>query len=91
MARQFPGYDALQAYCRAQAPTARPERVLFVCLHSAAKSVVGTAHSRRLAAAHGLGGDAAAAGTEPDQQLAPGAVKGLAGDGLAVRVRILER
>jgi len=84
MARQFPMYDALYAYCRAHAPAARPKpRVLFVCLHGAAKSVVGAAHFRRLAAARGLDVDAAAAGTEPEPQLAPGAVKGLAGEGLA--------
>jgi protein-tyrosine-phosphatase len=56
--------------------------VLFVCLHGAAKSVIGAAHFRRLAAARGLRIGAVAAGTEPDPQLAPGAVKGLAGDGL---------
>jgi protein-tyrosine-phosphatase len=84
MARQFPMYDALYAYCRAHAATARPKpRVLFVCLHGAAKSVVGAAHFRRLVAARGLDVDAVAARTEPDPHLAPGAVKGLAGDGLA--------
>jgi protein-tyrosine-phosphatase len=83
MARQFPMYDALYAYCRAQASAVPPPaRVLFVCLHGAAKSVVGAAHFRRLAAARGLAIDAVAAGTEPEAQLAPGAVKGLAGDGL---------
>jgi hypothetical protein len=44
--------------------------------------VVGAAHFRRLAAQRGLAIDAVAAGTEPDEQLAPGAVKGLAADGL---------
>ena len=82
MARQFPLYDALYAYCRAQAATPAPPRVLFVCLHGAAKSVIGAAHFRRLAAARGLAMDAVAAGTEPDAELAPGAVAGLAGDGL---------
>ena len=82
MARQFPLYDALYAYCRAQAATQAPPRVLFVCLHGAAKSVIGAAHFRRLAAARGLALDAVAAGTEPDAELAPGAVKGLAADGL---------
>ena len=76
MARQFPLYDALYAYCRAQAAAPAPPRVLFVCLHGAAKSVIGAAHFRRLAAARGLAMDAVAAGTEP------GAVRGLAGDGL---------
>ena len=83
MARQFPMYDALYAYCKTQTAAAPPpSRVLFVCLHGAAKSVVGAAHFRRLADQRGLSVGAVAAGTEPDPQLAPGAVKGLAGDGL---------
>jgi protein-tyrosine-phosphatase len=53
-----------------------------MCLHGAAKSVIAAAHFRRLAAARGLAIDAVAAGVEPDPELAPGAVKGLAGDGL---------
>ena len=81
MARQFPMYDALYSFCGAEAPARRP-RVLFVCLHGAGKSVVGAAHFRRLAAARGLAIDAVAAGIEPDAELAPGAVKGLAADGL---------
>ena len=83
MARQFPMYDALYTYCQAEAPAAKRPRVLFVCLHGAAKSVVGAAHFRKLAAARGLAIDAVAAGTEPDPDLAPGAVKGLAGEGLS--------
>ena len=82
MARQFPMYDALYAYCRAQVTDAAPPRVLFVCLHGAAKSVVAAAHFRRLAAARGLSIGAGAAGTEPEPELAQGAVKGLAADGL---------
>jgi protein-tyrosine-phosphatase len=83
MARQFPMYDALYAYCGTQAVSVPPpSRVLFVCLHGAAKSVIGAAHFRRLAAARGLAIGAVAAGTEPDAALAPGAVKGLAGEGL---------
>jgi protein-tyrosine-phosphatase len=81
MARQFPMYDAYYTFCGTQAPAARP-RVLFVCLHGAAKSVVGAAHFRRLAAARGLDVDAVAAGTDPDAELGPGAVKGLAAEGL---------
>ena len=84
MTRQFPMYDALYEFARAQAATVPLQpRVLFVCLHGAAKSVIGAAHFRRLAAARGLSIGAVAVGTEPDPQLAPGAVKGLAGDGLA--------
>ena len=83
MARQFPMYDAYYAYCRMQAPAPSRPRVLFVCLHGAAKSVVAAAHFRRLAAGRGLAVDAAAAGTEPDPELGPAAVKGLAGEGLS--------
>jgi protein-tyrosine-phosphatase len=83
MARQFPMYDALYAYCRTRATAAAPApRVLFVCLHGAAKSVVGAAHFRRAAAARGLAARAVAAGTEPDAELTPAAVNGLAADRL---------
>jgi protein-tyrosine-phosphatase len=82
MARQFPLYDALYAYCRAQVDAAPRRRVLFVCRHGAAKSVVAAAHFRRLAGARGLAVDAVAAGTEPDAELTPAAAKGLAADGL---------
>ena len=83
MSRQFPMYDALYEYARLQTASVPPEpRVVFVCLHGAAKSVVAAAHFRRLAAARGLRIGAVAAGTEPDAQLAPGAVKGLVAEGL---------
>ena len=83
MSRQFPMYDALYEFARARtASTPAPSRVVFVCLHGAAKSVVAAAHFRRLAAARGLSIGAVAAGTEPDAELAPGAVKGLAAEGL---------
>jgi protein-tyrosine-phosphatase len=88
MSRQFPMYDALYEFSRQQSATVpRQSRVLFVCLHGAAKSVVAAAHFRRLAAARGLTVSAVAAGTEPDAELAPGAVKGLAGDGLTAAPR----
>lgn len=83
MRRQFPMYDALYEFSRMQAAAVPLQsRVLFVCLHGAAKSVIAAAHFRRLAAARGLSMGAVAAGTEPDAELAPGAVKGLAGEGL---------
>jgi hypothetical protein len=86
MSQQFPLYDALYAYCRAQAAGApRSPRVLFVCLHGAAKSVVAAAHLRRLAAARGLDLEAVSAGTEPDPELTPAAVAGLAAEGLVAR------
>src|SRR5207249_1297387 len=60
MARQFPLYDALYAFCRAQIATNPRPRVLFVCLHGAAKSVVGAAYFRRLAVERGLAIDVGA-------------------------------
>jgi len=83
MSRQFPMYDALYEFSRMQtAGSTTPPRVVFVCLHGAAKSVVAAAHFRRLAADRGLSVGAVATGTEPDAELAPGAVKGLAAEGL---------
>src|SRR5499426_4112666 len=82
MARQFPMYDAFYEFARAQSAAPPPPRVLFVCLHGAAKSVIGAAHFRRLATERGLPIGAVAAGTEPDAELASGAVKGLAGENL---------
>src|SRR5919197_3449433 len=71
MARQFPMYNAMYAYCQTQTSSMPPpRRVLFVCLHGGAKSVVAAAHFRRLAAARGLSVDAVAAGMETDAQLA---------------------
>jgi protein-tyrosine-phosphatase len=83
MARQLPMYDALYAFSRARVASVPPQpRVLFVCLHGAAKSVIAAAHFRRLAAARGLSIGAVAAGTEPDAELTPATVKGLAKEGL---------
>lgn len=88
MAHQFPLYDALYAFCRDRVGAAAPRpRVVFVCVHGAAKSVVAAAHFRREAAARGLAIDAVAAGTEPEPALAPATVKGLAGDGLEPPLR----
>lgn len=83
MERQFPMYDALYEFARMESATVPLQsRVLFVCRHGAAKSVVAAAHFRRLAAARGLTVGAVAAGTEPDPELAPVAVTGLAAEGL---------
>src|SRR5262245_23938807 len=59
-------------------------KVLFVCLHGAAKSVVAAEHFRRLAAAHGHTVDVSAAGVEPDVELNHMARAGLAADGFSL-------
>ena len=46
-------------------------RILFVCLHGAAKSVLAAIDCERLAAARGLEVTADFVGTEPDADIAP--------------------
>lgn len=57
-------------------------KVVFVCEHGAAKSVVAAAHFNRLAGERGLPYRAVAKGTDPQQALSPAAVEGLRSDGL---------
>lgn len=58
--------------------------VLFVCEHGSAKSVVAAAHFNRLAKERDLNLRAISRGTNPDEEIAPGASKGLRADGLEV-------
>jgi len=62
----------------------RPVKVLFVCLHGSAKSVIAREHFSRLALAAGLEVDASSAGLEPDDEIPPHVVRGLAQDGLVI-------
>jgi arsenate reductase len=58
-----------------QKPTAAPQpnatRVLFLCPHGAAKSVLASAYFRRLAKERGLNVMVDSAGTEPDPNVSP--------------------
>lgn len=58
------------------------QRVLFVCLHGAAKSVLAAADCERLAAARGLRVSVDFAGTEPDAAIAPAVAAALRADGV---------
>lgn len=60
----------------------RMERLLFICEHGAAKSVVAAAHFNRLAADAGLDVRAVSRGTAPDATVSPQALAGLTADGL---------
>jgi arsenate reductase len=60
-------------------------RVLFVCLHGAAKSVIAAAHFQRLAAQRGMPVETMSAGTEPDPEIAPRVVRELLAEGIDVR------
>jgi arsenate reductase (thioredoxin) len=70
-----------------QAPTgAPPLRVLFLCPHGAAKSVMGAAYFQKLAAERGLRVQVDARGTEPDPAVSPAVAQLLRDQGYAVPV-----
>ncbi len=60
----------------------RRRRILFVCLHGAAKSVLAAADCERLAAARGLDIAADFAGIEPDADVAPAVAAALRAEGM---------
>ena len=59
-------------------------RVLFMCPHGAAKSVLASAYFRRLAKERGLNVEVDSAGTEPDPGVAPAVATHLAKQGYPV-------
>ena len=63
----------------------RTETILFVCLHGSAKSLIAAEHLNRMAQARGLAVRAESAGIEPDTEVPPAVVAGLAADGIDVR------
>jgi arsenate reductase (thioredoxin) len=68
----------------AQATTAQPPAVIFVCEHGAAKSVIATAYFNKLATERGLPYRATFRGTAPQDDLSVRAVAGLQADGLSI-------
>jgi arsenate reductase len=65
----------------------QPMKVLFVCLHGAAKSVIAAEQFRQRAAAANLQVEVAAAGLEPDPEIPLNVVTGLAAEGIDVSSR----
>ena len=63
------------------------KKVLFVCLHGSAKSLIAAEYFNRLATARGIRATAASAGMEPDDSIPPGVTQGLGDDGLHVAGR----
>lgn len=57
-------------------------RIVFVCEHGAAKSVIAAAYFNKLASEANLDLRAVARGTNPDAELSPKTVAGLQADGL---------
>jgi arsenate reductase len=60
----------------------RASKVLFVCEHGAAKSIIAAAYFNKLAHEKGLNLQAVARGTIPDDELSTVTVQGLMTDGL---------
>jgi len=58
------------------------EKILFVCLHGAAKSVLAAADFERMAKERGLPIAAESAGTEPDPEIAPAVLTALKAEGV---------
>jgi len=58
------------------------QKVLFVCLHGAAKSVLAAADFERMAKERGLPIAAESAGTEPDAEIAPPVLAALKAEGV---------
>jgi arsenate reductase (thioredoxin) len=58
------------------------QKVLFVCLHGAAKSVLAAADLERMAKERGLSMTAESAGTEPDHEIAPPVLAALKAEGV---------
>jgi arsenate reductase (thioredoxin) len=62
-------------------------RVVFVCLHGSAKSVIAAEYLKRLAAERGMNVETMSAGIEPDEAIPPRVTQGLAADGIDVHDR----
>ncbi len=62
-------------------------RVVFVCLHGSAKSLIAAEYFRRMATARGVSVEVDFGGLEPDAAVPPHVVQGLRADGIDVRDR----
>lgn len=74
---------SLASVAMAQAAVAEP-KVVFVCEHGAAKSVIATAYFNKIARDRGLPYRAQFRGTDPQAELSVSALKGLKDDGVEV-------
>jgi protein-tyrosine-phosphatase len=57
-------------------------RILFVCEHGSAKSVIAAAHCDRIARERGIDACASSRGTDPDAEYPPHVISGLESDAL---------
>jgi arsenate reductase len=65
-------------------PSAATSKIVFVCEHGAAKSVIATAYFNKIAAERGLPDRAIYRGANPQAELSVSALKGLKEDGLTL-------
>jgi protein-tyrosine-phosphatase len=65
-------------------PSAAGPKIVFVCEHGAAKSVIATAYFNKIAAERGLPDRAIYRGANPQAELSVSALKGLKEDGLTL-------
>jgi len=61
----------------------QPSKVVFVCEHGVAKSVIAAAHLRRLAAEKGLNLEVISRGSAPEPEIPATVIGGLKKDGIA--------
>ncbi|MBI2685555.1 MAG: hypothetical protein HYX27_04500 [Acidobacteria bacterium] len=61
---------------------AQPRKVVFVCEHGAAKSIIAASEFERLARQKGLAVEVVSRGTTPDAEIAAGVRQGLLADGV---------
>jgi arsenate reductase (thioredoxin) len=59
----------------------QPKKVVFVCEHGAAKSIIAKAEFERIAKEKGIAVEVVSRGTVPDAEIAAGVRKGLLADG----------
>jgi arsenate reductase (thioredoxin) len=67
-----------------QTSMAQEKKIIFVCHHGAAKSVIAATYFNKLAKERNLNYVAEFRGTDPDSVVAPGAKEGLAKDNMVV-------
>ena len=77
-------FVAVQGRIVAQRDAAADRRIVFVCEHGAAKSVIAAAYFNKIAAERGLPDRATYRGANPQAELSVSALKGLKEDGLTL-------
>lgn len=78
----FLGACAVSLYGQQPAEKQAAPKIVFVCEHGSAKSIMAAAEFARLAKARGLDFLIVSRGTNPDSEIAPGVKQGLKTDGM---------